>query len=61
MELVKLVIRCRRALEMLDGYLEHNEIDMPFEFCPSQIREWFLVAQGFAECIEKFELAKEKE
>ena len=42
------------------GYIDHYEIDIPLEFDLYEMREWFLVMQGYAKCLEDVE-GKNKE
>lgn len=57
MELYKLVVDCKNAITQLINHIHYNDIDFPFEISLDEIREWFLVAQGYAECMEKHRLA----
>ena len=58
MELKKLVVDCKRAINRLHGYIEYNKIDIKCEIDLEQIREWFLIMQGYAECMEEHEIIK---
>ena len=54
-ELRKLIIECKNAVTCLAGCIEHYEIDIPLEFDLYEMREWFLVMQGYAKCLEDME------
>ena len=51
-ELRKLIIECKNAVTSLAGCIEYYEIDIPLEFDLYEMREWFLVMQGYAKCLE---------
>ena len=55
-ELRKFVIGCKNAIAALAGYIEYNKIRIPVEIGLDEIREWFLVMQGYAECMEEHDL-----
>ena len=56
-ELKKLVFDCEKAIRQLASHVEHYKIDFPIEINLDQIREWFLVMEGYVLCLEKHKLA----
>jgi len=58
-ELLKLVIACKRAISNLDSYIRHYKVELPVAFAMPEMREWFLVMQGYAECLTKYNLVIE--